>query len=793
MGNNVAFKSSRTIGQIIRDNLFTFFNMVLVVLGVLLIMFGSPVEGLITSGVLLINVVIASIQEVRAKQKLDQIALLTRPRATVIRNGQEQQVDPDEIVSDDLLCFGSGDQIVVDGILMSQGRVDLDESLLTGEAQLIGKFEGDSVYSGSFCVTGQGVYQATRVGISSFANKLTMEARVYKRYYTPLQRDVNFIIRILLALVFFFGALLIIDNALHNVPAIESVREASVLFGLAPSSLFLMIVVAYAVGAVRISNKGALVQQANSVESLCNVDILCLDKTGTLTTNHLSLDEIVSYSAGDHNFQEETIRNLLGDFSRSTSATNRTTEAIYKACQGEDRGFIEEIPFSSQLGWSALISEQTSMPGTYVLGAPEVISPYLVSEVNLGEQLEDWRSQGRRVLLFSFRPDIVPLRDPADEPRLPGNLVPLCLLNFCDELRSEVRETLQGFTEAGIKLKFISGDNPETVTALVRQAGFVERSSPLISVSGLDLANMDDAHFSGIAENATVFGRVTPRQKERLIKAMLDQGHYVAMTGDGINDILALKRANLGIAMQSGTQATRNVADIVLLDDSFGVLPEAFMEGQRILNGMQDILRLYMSRILALAILIAAIGFIGDGFPFTPKQNAIVSVITLSIPGFFLAVWAKPGSDPYGSLIGKLAHFVIPATLSLSMVGFFVYVFYLVSSDDMDYAQMAMTYIVTICGTLLIIFVEPPVKWWAGGDKLSGDWRPTYLTIGLLLLFVIFIIVPPLRDFYGLSLLEKPSHYLVIVVAAIAWVFFLRQIWRSRLVDRYLNVKLSPD
>ncbi len=792
LGNNVAFKTSRSFAQILRENLFTFFNLVLVILGTLLVVFGSAVEGLITSGVLLVNVVIAAVQEVKAKQKLDHIALLTRPKATVIRQGQHLEVDPDEIVLDDLLCLSPGDQIVVDGIIRSQGRIDVDESLLTGESGHIAKYEGDKVYSGSFCVTGQGVYQATKVGINSFANKLTLEARLYTRNYTPLQREVNFSIRLLLALVFFFAILLIINNILNDVPMLESVREASVLFGLAPSSLFLMIVVAYAVGAVRISNKGALVQQANSVESLCNVDVLCLDKTGTLTTNRINLEEIYPYGQGENKPSKKELGELLGAFSASSINNNRTSEAILRAYPGKRQELKDELPFSSDQGWSALVFKNNEKTNTYVLGAPEILLTDDVEAPELVKKLEEWRSQGRRVLLFGYRPGAVRLRDGDDQPALPRNLIPLCLLNFSDELRPKVQETLDGFVKAGIKLKFISGDNPETVAALVRQAGFVEEAQPLTLVSGLELTDMDDVQFARTAAKANIFGRITPRQKENLIKALLDQKYYVAMTGDGINDILALKRANLGIAMQSGTQATRNVADIVLLGDSFGVLPEAFQEGQRILNGMQDILRLYMSRILCLAILIAAIGFASDGFPFTPRQNAIISVITLSIPAFFLALWAKPGQIPHISLGRKLAHFVIPAVISIGMVGFAVYLFYLIKTGDESYAQTALTYITIICGILLVVFVEPPTKWWAGGDILSGDWRPTALAIGLLVLFGIFLVTPPLREFYGLSLLRRPDHYIVIALATIAWLFILRFVWRAKLVERYLNVDLSP-
>ncbi|MGD8806835.1 MAG: HAD-IC family P-type ATPase, partial [Chloroflexota bacterium] len=720
---------------------------------------------------------------------------LGRPTATVIREGRELKVDPSEIVRDDLIRVGPGDQFVVDGELVTDERLDVDESLLTGESHLVAKHAGDRVFSGSFCVTGRGVYRATRVGINSVANKLTLEARMFTRHLTPLQREVNLIIRILLALVFFFALLLLINNTMHDVPPLESVRSASVLFGLAPSSLFLMIVVAYAVGAVRIADRGALIQQANSVESLCNVDILCLDKTGTLTTNRINLEEIAPLAnprePESRGMSEAELRRLLGDFGCSARVTNRTGEAIREACEGQARHVQEEVPFSSQQGWSALVFDDPELAGTYVLGAPEIVEPRLVAGVDLGDNTEAWRAQGRRVLLFAYHPQRLALHDRDDEPQLPDDLTPLCLLNFSDELRPQVQDTLRGFAEAGIRLKFISGDNPETVAALVRQAGFVQDGQPLGVVSGLDLANMDDAQIAVTAAEASVFGRITPQQKEQLIKTLRAQEYYVAMTGDGVNDVLALKNADLGIAMQSGSRAARSVADIVLLDDSFAVLPEAFKEGQRILNGMQDILRLYMSRILYLAFLVAAIGFVGGGFPFTPRQNAIISVLTLSIPAFCLALWSEPGPTPHISVTTRLAHFVIPAVISIGLVGLAVYLYFLQITGDMIYAQTALTYTAILCGILLIVFVQPPTHWWAGGDVYSGDRRPTLLAIGLLLLFVVFLVVPPLREFYGLILLRKVGHYIIILLAVGVWVILLRLAWRARLVDRYLNVSLS--
>jgi cation-transporting ATPase E len=636
------------------------------------------------------------------------------------------------------------------------------------------------------------------VGGNSLANRLTEGARSFSREKTPLQREVDLIIRVLLLVVLFFGLMLALSFFVNEeATLLEAVRAASVVIGLAPSSLFLTIVVAYALGALRIANKGALVQQANSVESLCHVTVLCLDKTGTLTANEIKLDQIHPLeepAGGDGKVPQRIDQNsgqlnlALGTFAHSVSAGNRTSDALAETFPGQQMPFHEEVPFSSSWKWSALSYDSGALHGTYILGAPEVLSPNLLPENGLGTTVERWSESGQRVLLFAGRPDIMPLHDAAGDPQLPLDLQPMAILGFSDELRPEARETLDGFVRAGIELKIISGDNPRTVAAVARQAGLGSDDSSMAMISGTELAGLDDAQFNQAALEKTIFGRITPDQKQRLVRVLRDSDHYVAMTGDGVNDVLALKQANLGVAMQSGSQASRSVSDIILLNDSFAALPEAFIEGQRILNGMEDIFRLYMTRIFSLTLLIAMIAMLAVGFPFTPSQSSIISLLTLSIPAFALALWARPGPVRQGSLTRRLVHFVLPAAITMSVAGLGVYLYFAVSTGDTAYGQLTLTYAMMAMGLILIIFVEPPTEFWVGGDTLSGDWRPTILALAISAFFITVLTVEPIQEFYELPPLHTWTDYLIIGAVTLIWVVTVRFVWRRGIIDRYLNL-----
>jgi len=790
-GNTVHLTPGRTYLQILRKNAFTFINTVLFAIGILLILMGQIDDAVVTAGLVLMNVIVGVYQESRAKRKLDQLALLTRPKANVIRDAQEEEIDPDEVVLGDVLVARPGDQIIVDGAVIGEGQMEVDESLLTGESEHIVKGPGDEVSSGSFCVTGSALYEAQRVGAESIVNQMTAGARAFRQVKTPLQRDIDFIIRILVLLVTQLGILLGISFLIRGLDMVEGVRMAAVIVALVPQGLFFMTTVAYAMGALRVAGQGALIQESNAVESTSHVNLLCLDKTGTLTTNHIQL-EIVHPIGDTPGVDETTLRRVLGHYAASTTGGTQTTAAIQRACGGQPLPVAQEVPFASERKWSALALNATTlsgpdlpdtgMAGVYVLGAPEMLLPYLGPHQDLAPKIDTWTAQGLRVVLFAHHPDPISLHDGQGEPQLPSGLIPLGLLTLSDELRPEAQETLQHFAELGIAPKIISGDNPQTVAALARQVGLAPGSQV---VSGLDLASMDEAQFDTATSEATIFGRITPQQKESLVRRFGEKGYYVAMIGDGVNDVLSLKQAHLGIAMQSGSQATRSVADIVLMGDSFAALPIAFREGQRIVKGMEDVVRLLLTRTFYVLLLVIATQLVGVPFPVTPKHNSILALLTVGIPILAIAAWARPGTPPR-SVVRSTSHFVFPAAFTVSVVALAVYLTYLAMGDDLEVARTALTTVTIFCGLLLIAFVEPPTAWWVAGDVLSGDWRPALLALGMLLLFGLIMIVPPLRGFFELTVL-RAWDYLLLAALAVGWAVLLRTLWRTQFFERLLS------
>src|SRR5579885_1837992 len=444
LAHTLALKSSRSYAQILRANLFVPVNIIMFILGLALVILGQVSDALISVGVAFFNMLVGTIQEIRAKRVLDRISLLTRPKAAVMRSGHEQAVDPSELVVGDILLLRPGDQIVV-----NDARIEVDESLLTGESELVQKQQGDCLYSGSFCTSGSAYYRAEKVGVECVANQIASGARAFRRVYTPLQRQINVILQSMLLVAIFFEILLALAIQDNRVPLVDSVKMAVVIIGIVPKGLLLATSVAYALGAVRMVGKGVLVQQANALEAMSNVDVLCLDKTGTLTANALVLEDLRPLQG-----EKPRLQDLLGSYVNSSSVTNPTSEAIGAVCSGERLSVREEVTFSSARKWSALAFVDATHQGTYILGAPDILLPYLdmQDKQDLNANMQVSIDQGKRILLFAYTPSIVSLYSERGEPLLPSGLVPLGLVVLRDQLRPEAQETLRGFSQAGIQI-----------------------------------------------------------------------------------------------------------------------------------------------------------------------------------------------------------------------------------------------------------------------------------------------------------------------------------------------------
>ncbi len=785
LDNRVDLTSSRSIQDIFAANFLSIANIILLVIVVVLVAVGKPGDAFVTGGIVIINVFIGTFQEFRAKRKLDQIALLSRPHVRVIRDGQEIEVGQEDVVQGDVLVLKPGDQAVVDGPVVEDtrggptpGYLDMDESLLTGEADLIRKRAGDEIMSGSLCMQGGGVYLAEKVGEAAFAQKITKGARQFTRQYTPLQRQISIIVRGLVVLAIGLSILMALAYAYQEKAFEDGVSDVAVVISLVPQGLLLMITVAYALGALRIAGKGALVQQSNAVESLSHVDVLCLDKTGTLTTNKIIFEDVHPFD-GD----ADKMRGLLGDFVSSVGKNNRTDEAIGAALAGQKYTVVSQIPFNSARKWSGACLEGPN-GGTYILGAAEMVGPGLVDAPDYAAQIEALSQKGLRVLLFAHSPQTIrPEEIPTDrEPDLPAELTAIGLISLSDELRPNVQDVLAGFRKAGITLKLISGDNPVTVQALAVQAGFDPDAK---AVSGVVLAKMNGHEFEQAARDNAIFGRITPEQKKLLVDALRKDGHYVAMMGDGVNDVLSLKQAQVGIAMQDGSQATRSVADIVLLGNKFEALPHAFLEGQRILNGMNDVSRLFLTRTFYAALLIIVAGFINTEFPFTPKHNFLLTTLPVGIPAFFLAAWAKTGV-PKKNLIQSVTEFVFPAGFAMVVATVFIWILYRASGDvSVETSRTALTFAALLGGFWIILLAEHEREDWQTGTIKGINPLRYAVTGAMLLLLIIVMAIPGLRKSLGLTTLSW-ADIGIIAGTMTAWAAGLFVLWRFNVIERVM-------
>ena len=803
--NTAVSGTSRTYATILRTNVFSFYNSILFALGATLLALGRYNDALISVGLGLINALISATQEIRAKRKLDSLQLLDRTPVVVIRDGREVEVAPETVVRGDVIRVRPGDQIIVDGPLLAGGRVEADESLLTGESDPVAKESGDDLRSGSLCVAGDGHQLARDVGAASYAGRLTTEARANTTDTTPLQRRIGFVVRLVMALVVLMSGAILAQAALEGFSLLRVVQITAVLSGLVPYGLFFLIAVAYTAGAARIAGRGALVQQVNAVESVSNVDVVCTDKTGTLTTGRLALKEVEPVGARTASTDE-----ALGAFARSVTSPNLTTAALASALPGRPWTVRDEIPFTSSLRWSGLVTDD----GAWVLGAPDALAAHL-SGPSLSAAVGERTTLGLRVLVLARATDpAAGLRDTGGRPELPA-LQPVSVVALSDELRPEVVETIRRFQANGVALKVLSGDDPRTVAALATQAG-LDTGEP---VAGVELDGLDDASLDRVVARTSVFGRVAPEHKERIVASLRRQGGYVAMIGDGVNDARALKAAHVGVAMRSGSAVTRDVADIVLVDDSFAALLPAQDEGRKIINGIAVSMYVFLARVATQGVVILAVTLLGLGFPYSPTQVGL-TLLTVGVPTLFLTFWSR-NTPPDEHLLANLGRFVIPAAIITAGFGTAVYAFLyqeitqgfatgrtpaeviaqfegytgLTYGADTDFAEAAATLgaqtglstFVSLASFVLILFLAPPTRFFAAWIRPVPDKRPAVLVAVLVAAFVGVLFTPALSDYFGLTGPAAPV-FVAVLPALLLWFIVLTVAYRVRLLDRVLGL-----
>src|SRR6266702_4416029 len=711
--------TSRSVAHILRANILTRFNLLLGVLVAVILVWGEPADALF--GIVLVtNALIGIGQELRAKRTLDRLAVLSTPRIRVIRDGGPRDVAVDDLVADDLVDLRAGDQLVADGVVRASASLEADESLLTGESEPLDKRAGDRLLSGSFVVAGSGGYQATGVGADAYARKLAAQARRFTVVRSELVAGINQILRYVTWAIPPVAVLLVISQ-LH---AHQTVREGATstvaaLVGMVPQGLVLLTSVAFGVAAVTLARRQVLVQQLPAVEGLARVDVVCFDKTGTLTDGTIAFDHLIRLD--DQAPAEAALGALADDENR-----NATLAAIGQAFpppQGWTRQ--DAVPFSSARKWSAA---SFAGHGTWVLGAPEMVLPG--SQDGLLPRAADLAASGRRVLALARAPG------PLDGQALPPGLRAVAFILLAERLRSDAPQAIAYFAAQGVALKVISGDSPRTVGAVAARAGMPKAGDP---VDARDLPE-DPAALGTVLEERFVFGRVTPHQKESMVKALQARGHTVAMTGDGVNDVLALKLADIGVAMGSGAAATKAVAELVLLDNGFGTLPGVVAEGRRVTANIERVANLFITKTVWATLLAVAAAAAFIPYPFLPRHLTIIDTLAIGVPAFFLAL--APNRRRYTpGFVGRVLRFTIPAGLIIAAATFSAYALARARGLPLTQQRTAATLVTLTLSLCVLALLAMPLTW-----------RRIALLVAALAGFALLFPVPGLRTFYKLDL-----------------------------------------
>ncbi|WP_433211630.1 HAD-IC family P-type ATPase [Microtetraspora malaysiensis] len=729
--NDVPRRSSRSFGAIIRANVFTLFNLVIAVLWLLIMIFGEWQDGLFGL-VIVANSLIGIVQELRAKRTLDRLAVVNEAPVRVRRDGAEREIEPRDIVLGDLILLGPGDRLLVDGEVVASEGLEVDESLLNGEADPMHKEPGDRVLSGSFVVAGSGAFTATKVGADAYAARLTAEASKFTLASSELRDGVARFIKYITWLVVPIGALLIYSQVNHHADFGTAITGAVAgIVTMIPEGLVLMTSIAFAVGVVRLGRRKCLVQELPAIEGLARVDVLCLDKTGTLTAGGMDLGAVLPLR------DDAPVEDALAALANVDPRPNPTAQAIQARYPSAPPGWAagQRVPFSSARKWSGADFDGH---GAWLLGAPDVL---IDPDSPAYARASDLAAAGARVLALCRAPGL----DGQDAEAV-------ALVTLTQRLRPDARETLAYFAKQGVTVKVISGDNPQAVSAIATDLGIPGGDR---AVDSRTLPEDDPDKLAEILDSNTVFGRVTPHQKRMFVGALQSRGHVVAMTGDGVNDVLALKDADLGIAMGAGSPATKAVAQVVLLENRFATLPHLVGEGRRVLANIERVSNLFLTKTFYAITLSLLTGVIGLAFPFAPRHSTLVNALTIGVPAFFLALApsiqrARPGFVP------RVLRFAIPAGVACAAA--VLASFWAAHIPDSSLEQDRTSAVITlflVTWWVLVMVVRPGTAWRLG------------LVAAMAGLFVVALAVPYVRDFFAFDFDGLYDILLAVGIAAV--------------------------
>lgn len=773
--NDFKARVGRTYRQIVIENVFNLFNIVLFSLLLFVLLLGDYITVVFAGFSVVSNTFLGMIQEINAKRRLDQLATLSVQKVAVLRGNTWESISMYDVVRDDILKIEPGDKLVVDGVVIQGDSLEIDESLLTGESDAVYKEAGAEVFSGSFCIAGSGVMRATRVGAESNINKLTVIAKAYKRVKTPTQTLIDIIVQITVVIMFALVPMLFISAIVNNLTLLEALRNVVVFVTtLVPQGLVLVAILSLTIGAIKITMQRTLVQRVNAVESLGNATVLCFDKTGTLTKNQLAVTEIISLN----NTSQETIAPAIAAYLAHLSHLNRTAGAVQEYVQAQAHALLDvrkvrEVPFTSGRKWGAVVFEDT----TYVMGAPERLLPNLTGGGTLSERVMALSSQGYRVLAFAR------VKGEIDPANIIHQTEPIALIVLSDQPRENIQETLKAFMDEKIGLKVVSGDSLETVRAIAEQSGMTITGAML----GADVDKMSDGELVSIIEDINVFARVEPETKQRIVSALQARGHYVAMVGDGVNDVPALKQAQLAIVMNDGTQISKDVADIVLLDNAMSTLPLAFREGREITQTVFGTMKIFLVKNLYNILLFLFIAFMSLPFPFTPVQISWSTFGTVNMPATLVAfgilrpTYMKRFREDVldfiltGAVIGSLGLAIVYA------------VTYFSQGLDVLSARTAVTLYVTLYGAYIICvimgvdFYQP--------QTFRQNLRLILIMIGftvftVLMMYAIpplfnFVIFHPVDDFLVIALITVVMQLSMVLLShGVKYPHLLQNFWR---------------